>query len=455
MNEETETIEYKKTTRELREAMVSISAILNKHRSGKIYFGIKDDGTPIGLDISAKTLRDVSQTIAEKIEPKIYPIIEKVSIDGKNCIEVKFSGNNIPYFAEGKAYMRVSDTDRQLSASELGNLYIEAMSDDEKWDAQVSDKTIEDVNEEVLKKFISRGVKAKRIPFEYTNKEEVLNRLGLIKDNKLLNAGKVLFCDNNNVELQLAVFATETKTTFIDIDKREGNIFSLMDYAYEYIMHNIIWNVKIEKKRIETPEIPINSIREALANSYAHKSFVERKGVEVSIFTDRVEIYNPGTFPTEFTPQDYIDGKAHSVFRNPIIAQTLYKSEDAESFSSGIRRIYEECKSNNVDVQFRAENTGFTIIFHRNSFEKLRKPIIENDKDVGINVGINVGIKLSPTKEKILEEISNNKEITQTELASKLKITERTIQRNIQEMKNDKVLSRIGSRKNGYWKILK
>ena len=103
------------------------------------------------------------------------------------------------------------------------------MSDDEKWDAQISDKTIEDINEEVLEKFISRGVKAKRIPFEYTSKKEVLTRLGLIKDDKLLNAGKVLFCDNNNVELQLAVFATETKTTFIDIDKREGNIFLLME----------------------------------------------------------------------------------------------------------------------------------------------------------------------------------------------------------------------------------
>ena len=111
MKEENETTEYKKTTRELREAMASISSILNKHKKGKLYFGVKDDGTAIGLDISPKTLRDVSQAIAEKIEPKIYPTINKVVIDGKNCIEVEFSGNNIPYFADGKAYMRVSDTD--------------------------------------------------------------------------------------------------------------------------------------------------------------------------------------------------------------------------------------------------------------------------------------------------------------------------------------------------------
>lgn len=82
----------------------------------------------------------------------------------------------------------------------------------------------------------------------------MLNKLGLLKDNKLLNAGKVLFCDNNNVELQMAIFATDTKTTFIDIDKVEGNIFDLIKIGQEYIRKNIIWNVKITDKREEYPD---------------------------------------------------------------------------------------------------------------------------------------------------------------------------------------------------------
>ena len=43
---EDEFTEFKKTTGELNEAMVSISAILNKHGKGTVYFGIKNDGTP-------------------------------------------------------------------------------------------------------------------------------------------------------------------------------------------------------------------------------------------------------------------------------------------------------------------------------------------------------------------------------------------------------------------------
>ena len=45
---ENEVIEFKKTTGELKEGIISIVSILNKHQSGKLYFGIKDNGEIIG-----------------------------------------------------------------------------------------------------------------------------------------------------------------------------------------------------------------------------------------------------------------------------------------------------------------------------------------------------------------------------------------------------------------------
>jgi hypothetical protein len=87
--EETETLELKKSTSELKEAIISIAAILNKHQ----------------------TIRDVSKTIADHIEPKIYPKIKKTSLDGADCIHIEFQGNNSPYYAYGRAYIRVGDED--------------------------------------------------------------------------------------------------------------------------------------------------------------------------------------------------------------------------------------------------------------------------------------------------------------------------------------------------------
>ena len=58
---ETETPELKKSTSELKEAIISIAAILNKHRKGEIYFGIKNDGSVVGQDIGEQTIQDVSK----------------------------------------------------------------------------------------------------------------------------------------------------------------------------------------------------------------------------------------------------------------------------------------------------------------------------------------------------------------------------------------------------------
>jgi ATP-dependent DNA helicase RecG len=75
LGKESETLEYKKSTNELREAMVSISAILNKHGVGTLYFGIKPNGDVVGQNVSESSLRDVSRLVYETIKPQIYPVI--------------------------------------------------------------------------------------------------------------------------------------------------------------------------------------------------------------------------------------------------------------------------------------------------------------------------------------------------------------------------------------------
>lgn len=61
---ETEILEFKKSTGELKEAMHSISAILNKHQYGELYFGVKADGTVVGQTVTEESLREVSQKLA-------------------------------------------------------------------------------------------------------------------------------------------------------------------------------------------------------------------------------------------------------------------------------------------------------------------------------------------------------------------------------------------------------
>lgn len=371
---ENEIIEFKKTTGELKEGIISIVSILNKHQMGKLYFGIKDDGEIAGQNVSSKTIREVSKAISENIEPRIYPVVNKIKLADKECILVEFEGDDIPYLAFGRAYMRVGDEDRQLSMKEIRKIILKDEDDIGKWESKASNCNIQDIDEKLLKDFIEKGRKAKRINFPYTNKEEILKKISLVnRNNELLNAGYILFNKEAKLEMQMAIFATETKLTFLDIDQVFGNIFDLIEIGEGYIRKNIKWPVNFKSggmERVEIPEIPLEAIREAIINSLIHRDFKNPKSNEVAIYKDRVEIFNPGEFPEGYKPEDFIKGEG-SIPRNPLIANTLYLSKDIEKWGSGFRRITEVCAKADVKVKFEIRKNGFMVIFYRKTDEEL------------------------------------------------------------------------------------
>ena len=453
---ENEVIEFKKTTGELKEGIISIVSILNKHQGGKLYFGIKDNGEIIGQDVSSKTVREVSKAISENIEPKIYPVVNKVKLNDKDCILVEFEGDDIPYLAFGRAYMRVGDEDRQLSMKEIRKIILKDENEIGKWESKISDYTIDDIDEELLKEFIEKGRKAKRINFPYTNKEEILKKLSLVnKNNELLNAGYILFAKEAKLEMQMAIFATETKLTFLDIDQVFGNIFELIETGEGYIRKNIKWPVNFKSggmERVEIPEIPLEAIREAIINSLIHRDFKNPKSNEVAIYKDRVEIFNPGEFPEGYKPEDFIKGEG-SIPRNPLIANTLYLSKDIEKWGSGFRRITEVCAKADVKVKFEIRKNGFMVIFYRKNDKELfdltgenkidAKSVALNDENVAKNVALKVKEKYPELRKvyiDIIEIISKNNYVTQEEIANKLNKTRNSIYRNIKALKDMGIL---------------
>lgn len=298
LGRETETLEFKKSTGELKEGIISIGAILNKHQKGELYFGVRPDGTPIGQEISEKTLRDISQAISNHIEPQIFPEIQTVRIDGKECILVRFEGYNTPYFAYDVARIRVADEDKVLSQQELVAYLRKQDGAEDAWERRVSNFLVEQVDGKLVELYIERGHEAKRIEFEYADKTSALNKLLLTEGEHLLNAGMVLFCESMYAELQMAIFAGTERLTFLDIQRHRGTVFELVALAEKYIMSNIHWRVHFDGslQRKEIPEIPADAIREALINSFCHKDYGACQSNEVAIYKDRVEIYNPGSF---------------------------------------------------------------------------------------------------------------------------------------------------------------
>ena len=403
-----------------------------------MYFGVKPDGTPIGQIVTEESLREVSQKIRNSIEPKIYPEVKKVTIDDRDCIYVQFEGNNVPYFAFGVAKIRVADEDITLSSKELSEYIRRNQLDENQWENQISNKKIDDVDETTLRKYTNHAHEVGRLAISYTDKKTVLNQLELTQDEYLLNAGKVLFSDDITQDIQLAIFATVERTTFNDIQRHHGPVTKLVDLAETYIKNNIHWKVEFDgsRERKETPEVPIDAVREALLNSFCHKDYSTGQSNEVAINKDRIEIYNPGHFPDGYEPKDFIENTERPIRRNPRIARILYYSKDIESFGTGLKRIADACKAASVKYEFKMLKSGFVVCFYRAEEKADKEPIKADKKPIDIE-----------RKEKILEFIKENGSISNREAREILNLAESTTKRLLKSMVDQGVLIIDGQKK--------
>lgn len=448
MIREDEITEFKKTTNELDSAMISISSMLNKHGRGTIYFGVKNDGSAFSFTITDSTLRDVSRKIYESIKPQIFPVIKTEIINDIEVISVSFEGKDIPYSAFGKYYIRIADEDRELTPSELRKIMIKKEYEDN-WENISSKETIYDVDLNTINQFYKSAIECGRLPEIGNDKEVLLTKLGLLNGTYLTNAGKLLFSANKPLTLKMAIFATDHKTTFLDIVKQEGNIFQLIDAAMSYIIRNIRWSVKMSEDnihRIEIPEVPIDALREAVINSFAHARYDSFIQHEIDIFSNRISIVNPGSFANSFEPVDFVNRDLHSFLRNEVIANTLYLCKDVETFGSGLRKIYTLCDESKVDIGYINEDSYFTFEFYREDINVIRRQFMEYSEIKDI---------MSDLESKILSIMKETPNITTTALANKTNKSLRTINRCISSLKNKDLIKRVGSNKKGYWSTKK
>ena len=453
--QESETVELKKSTSNLKEAIISICAILNKHEKGTLYFGIEDSGKVIGQQIGKSTIRDISKAISDHIDPKIYPDIQTVKINDRDCIKVDFNGNENLFSAFGRFYLRSGDEDKKLSVGELEHLVEKKKHYVYSWGFHASEAPISAASVPVLKSFVRKGKDTGRISYSFDSAKNVLNKLNLIKGSKLLNAGKALFCKNNGLEVRAAVFATDEKVTFLDIQSFKGTLFDLIAQCETYVKEHINWQADIvDFKRVETPEVPMKAVREAIVNSLCHRDFDNPALNELAIYRNRIEIYNPGQFPYDYSPEDFISGEEKSIPRNPLIADVFYFTKDIERWGSGLKRIISECKGAGVKVTFGKIKSGFVVTFYRPIKEK-RIRVTRIPGRVPEKVTVKVPEKVTENQRKILELIPKNKYVTVTELAKFVEISERKIKENISKLKNKGLLRRVGPDKGGHWEILK
>jgi len=357
-----------------------------------------------------------------------------------------------------------------LSPEQLESFIIKKHEQVSNWDSSLSRSEINDIDDAELEKYIGRANAAGRLEYPYTDVADILGRLNLIENGTVNNTADFMFGKAPRLEIQMAIFASNERLTFNDIYCTEGRIIDLVDAAERYIRNYMRYRVIIDGtqlQRKEIPEIPHAAIREALYNSFCHKNYRTPQNNEVAIFKNRIEIYNPGTFPDGVAPDDFIKGKGRPVHRNPLLAQIMYYSKDIERFGTGLKRIADACDETGVKYEFRSDNYGFTVIFYRpimwtsdNMAENLKVGIVDsivNDVDsivdniVDNSVDSVANYTLSGVQAGIIALMRENPGISASKLAQEIGIAQRNIQVHIKALKELGHIKRVGPAFGGHW----
>jgi len=372
---ESDTLEFKKSTAQLRRVAETLCGMLNGC-GGKVIIGITPAGRVIGQEISDKTLREISNMLG-KFEPPVTISQTRIALGkGKDVLVLETVPNPElnPYVFDGRPYQRVGSTTSVMPQENYQRLLSERVHSRTRWERQsVEDYDISDLDREEIFRTVRLGITAGRVP-ESTgqNITDILTRFDLFKEGRLNNAAIVLFGtrfmpDYPQCQLRMARFRGVNKSEFLDQRQIEGHAFHLLNEAMLFLRRHLPVAGRVVPglfERDDEPLFPLEALREALVNAFCHRDYTIPGGaVSLAIYDDRLEIWSDGTLPFGLKPKD-LKREHSSRPRNPLVANVFYLRGIIERWGRGTQKIVELCvKAGHPEPEFDEQAGSVCVRF--------------------------------------------------------------------------------------------
>ena len=438
---ESETLEFKESLQLKDEMGESISAFSNS-KGGVILIGISDKKEIRGVQVGKRTVIDLAEYVKRNTDPQIFPEIKVYRIDNKKIVSIKVTeSSKKPVFFKNYAYKRVGDTNQRISSSEMRRLAKES-GGKTYWDEQIREETsLKDIDKEKVRLFLEKARFERRLDITPTiSAREALERLNVIKNSKLTNAAVLLFGKNSHkfflqAEVRCARFKGIKPLEFIDMKVFGGNVIDQREDGLEFVKEHIKLHAEIKgTERVERWEYPIEAIREAITNAICHRDYESTANVQIRIFDDRIEIWNPGNLLNGLTVQK-LKGKHESVLRSPLLAKNFFLIKYIEQWGTGTNRMIEWCLNYGLPEP---------------TFEEIGGSFVVTIKKYKITEG--VLLSLNERQKKAVEYLLKNKKITNKEYRElNPNISDRTALNDFNDLVERGIITAIGARKYRYY----
>lgn len=384
---ETQTIELKAAFEGCPKRLYdTLSSFSNQDEGGTIIFGLDESRRfkPVGV----YDVHDLQKKVAEQceqMEPAIRPLFTIFEQDGISVVSAEIPSTDLaerPCYYRGKgrikgSYRRVGDCDVPMSEYEIYSYeaYRKKYQDDIR---VIPNAEFTSLNTPLLSEYLIK-LKADKPHLAQLDDEHICKLMGIEKDGGVTLAAEWLFgLYPQAFAPQLCIVATVVPGTemgdtgsngerFIDNKRIEGTLPQMLSDALAFVRSNMKTKTVINPvtgERIDIPEYPITAVREILLNALVHRDYsihTEGMPIQVKLFTDRLEVQNPGGLYGRLTIDQL--GKTQPDTRNPVLATALETLGLTENRYSGVPTIRKEMqKADLPEPEFIDTHDSFSVV---------------------------------------------------------------------------------------------
>lgn len=444
--------EYSKTV--IAEAVVSLLNTGN----GDILVGIDNNKKIVGITEAELKAKEIMHFLQEQVVPDAPFTLSVCNYNKKDIILISvWEGAQKPYSYNKKIFVRLEEKTVVASPTDLMNLIKQRKNSEFTWERRP-------ILASSLYELDSSEINTTQKETKYNGKdiEEFLQYMNLLSNDLPTNACIALFGKEPSkyipqTRIKVSCFDGKSKIDgmrFMHVF--EGNIFNNITNIFNMIDMIFPKRQSIsELIRKEEYSYPHLAIREGILNAIVHRDYTENNQIHINIYSDRLEIINPGTFPEGITIPSL--SKSHqSIVRNPDIAHCCLIRKYVEIMGSGTLRMISECKRLGFDepVWNTTENSVsvvFNNLFYKQvTNEGVNEGVSEGDAFEGVIDNFE-GVTDSTKKEliNILQAFSGSQGLTLKDIALKIDRPSKTVERYLKILKDLSLVEFRGAPRNG------
>ena len=415
---------------------------------GKLYIGVRDDGTVIGLDNADSVSLQISNMVRDAIKPDITMFLhyETIVENGKNIVAVDIQrGTDRPYYLAKKGmrpegvYVRQGYSSVPATDTAIRRMIKE--TDGDRFEAMRC------LNQDLTFEATKKEFELRKTDFG----PQQMRTLKLIDQDGLYSNLALLLSDQCVHTIKVAVFQGTDQTIFKDRREFTGSLMQQMNEVYDFIDFRNQTRATIEKLyRIDVRDYPEVAVREALLNLLVHRDYSFSASAFISIYEDRIEFVSIGGLMPGIDLEDVMVGI--SVCRNQDLANVFYRLHLIEAYGTGMGKIMKAYESMQVKPVIETTKNTFKIILPNINAKYETENATVKTKS-GTPVTAHTEKVLSDEEEKILEYARKHGAITRNDVIGLLEVSASTAARVIRKMVKTNLLEQKGKARNTHYTI--